>query len=341
VSKPLVTFAAALVAMASITGCPPSGDAATREVVVYCALDRLYAQPILEAFTAKTGIVVKPKWDTEATKTTGLVAALRAEADLPRCDVFWNNEVSQTIGLGRDGLLAAYESPAAEGLPAWALPSPRTWTGFAARARVLIVNTDLVPEGERPSSIHDLADPKWEGRCAIAKPLFGTTATHVAALFAWDEVRAKEWLGKIKANKVVVCAGNADVKDRVAQGEVAFGLTDTDDANLALLAGKPVAVVFPDQEEGGLGTLLIPNAVSVLKGAPHLAEAQALIDYLVSAQVEETLAKARSVQVPLRAGLARADWMPASIHTTAVTWDEVGARFADARAFVKDEFLEE
>jgi iron(III) transport system substrate-binding protein len=285
--------------------------------------------------------VVKPKWDTEATKTTGLVAALRAESEHPRCDVFWNNEVSQTIGLARDGLLAPYESPAAAGLPAWAMPSPRTWTGFAARARVLIVNTDLVPEAERPSSIHDLADPTWKGRCAIAKPLFGTTATHVAALFAWDEAKATEWLEGIKANQVVVCAGNADVKDRVAQGELAFGLTDTDDANLALLAGKPVAVVFPDQEQGGLGTLLIPNAVSILKGAPHLDEAQALVDYLVSAQVEEALAEARSVQVPLRDGLARVDWMPPSIQTLPVAWDDVGARFADARAYVKDEFLKE
>jgi iron(III) transport system substrate-binding protein len=129
-----------------LVGCPPSDSAPTREVVVYCALDRLYAQPILEAFSEETGIVVKPKWDTEATKTTGLVAALRAESEHPRCDVFWNNEVSQTIGLTRDGLLAPYESPAAEGLPAWALPSPRTWTGFAARARVLIVNIYLVPE---------------------------------------------------------------------------------------------------------------------------------------------------------------------------------------------------
>jgi iron(III) transport system substrate-binding protein len=226
-------------------------------------------------------------------------------------------------------------------LPDWALPSPRTWTGFAARARVLIVNTDLVSEAERPNSIHDLADPAWKGRCAIAKPLFGTTATHVAALFAWDEAKAKAWLEALKANQVVVCAGNADVKDRVAQGELAFGLTDTDDANLALLSGKPVAVVFPDQEEGGLGTLLIPNAVSILKGAPHLPEAKLLVDYLVSAQVEEALAKARSVQVPLRDGLARVDWMPARIQTLPVAWDAVGARFADARAYVKDAFLKE
>lgn len=324
----------------ALVGCPPGQPDAT-QVVVYVALDRLYAQPILEAFTAKTGIEVLPKWDTEATKTTGLVTTLRSEAARPRCDVFWNNEVSQTIGLASDGLLEPYESPAAADLPGWARPTPRTWTGFAARARVLIVNTDLVPAAERPDSVEALADPRWKGRCAIAKPLFGTTATHVAALFAWDEARGKDWLARIKANDVVVCAGNADVKDRVAQGELAFGLTDTDDANLALLAGQPVAVVFPDQGDDQPGTLLIPNAVSILKGAPHPEAARRLVDYLLSPAVEEQLAQARSVQVPLRAGLARADWIPGDIQTLPVTWEDVGARFEDARDHVQREFLDD
>ena len=66
----------------------------------------------------------------------------------------------------------------------WRAPDG-TWHGFAARARILIVNTSLVPEARRaPTSIHDLADPKWKGRTGIAKPLFGTTATHAACLFA-------------------------------------------------------------------------------------------------------------------------------------------------------------
>ena len=54
------------------------------------------------------------------------------------------------------------------------------WRGFAARARVLIVNTNLINEARRPKSIEDLVDPQWYDQCGIAKPLFGTTATHAA-----------------------------------------------------------------------------------------------------------------------------------------------------------------
>jgi iron(III) transport system substrate-binding protein len=333
-------LAAASAAVALTLSACPSGPAATREVVVYCALDRLHAEPVLEAFAARSGIAVRPKWDAEATKTTGLVEAIRAERDRPRCDVFWNNEVGQSIALAREGLLAPYASPAAEGLPSNARDPQGRWTGFAARARVLIVNTDLVPADGGPTSFRDLADPRWKGRVGIAGPLFGTTATHAAALFAAlgaDEARA--WFRALRKNDVVVCAGNAAVKDKVAAGELAFGLTDSDDVNLALEAKAPVRVVFPDQADGAPGTLLIPNSVAVIAGAPHEAEARALVDHLLSPEVEAALAASRSAQVPLRAGTARPAWIPSTLRTLPVTWEQVADSFEAARVFVRDEFL--
>lgn len=199
-----------------------------------------------------------------------------------------------------------------------------------------------MPEAESPGSYEDLLLPRWRGRAGVAAPLFGTTATHVAALFAaLGPERARAWLNGLRQNEVVVCAGNATVKDKVASGELAFGLTDSDDANLALLAGKPVRVVFPDQAEGALGTLLIPNSVAVVKGGPHPAEARALVDHLLSPEVEAALASSRSAQVPLREGTARPAWIPAALRTFPVTWQQVADAFDASRAFVRDEFLKE
>ena len=330
-----------LLATLLLLGCPNQKPPLEREVVAYVALDRLYAQPILDAFTEDTGIEVLAKWDTEATKTTGLVEAIRAESNRPRCDVFWNNEVSQTIALAREGLLAPYDSPLAADLPDHARDPEHRWTGFAARARVLIVNTDRVPEDRRPTGYRDLLDPEWAGQCGIAKPLFGTTATHVAAWWASMGPEAtQEHLAALKANGVVICASNADVKDRVAQGELAFGWTDTDDANLAILDGAPVAIVFPDQADDAPGTLLIPNTVAILRDAPHPRPAHVLIDYLLRPEVEAALARARSAQVPLRAGLARPDWIPETLRTLSTTWDEVTDAFAPSRDHVRGVFLD-
>ena len=257
------------------------------------------------------------------------------------CDVFWNNEVRQPAALAREGLLAAYDSPSATGLTA-SVRAP-TWTGFAARARVLLLHTQKSPAGgPAPTSVRDLLDPRWRGRCAIARPLFGTTATHVAALLATggpDGLRA--FLRGLVENQVVVASGNAAVKDLVARGEVDFGLTDSDDANLALEAGSPVRVVFPDQGSDQPGALLIPNSVAILDKAPHPAEARALVDELLTLDVEARLAASRSAQVPLRAAAARPAWIPADLRTFDVAWDDVAAAFAPARDLVKAELLKE
>ena len=164
------------------------------EVVVYTALDSEFSAPIFAQFTAKTGVAVLPKFDAESTKTVGLAEAIAAEGGRPRCDVFWNNEILHTLRLKQRGLLEVYPPPIAESYPAAYRDPQGFWHGFAARARVLIVNTKLVGERGRPASILDLADPKWRGRTAMAKPLFGTTATHAACLFAvWGDRRAKEF----------------------------------------------------------------------------------------------------------------------------------------------------
>ena len=175
----------ALLLLLLLAGCWRSTGS---EVVVYTALDSEFSTPILHDFTAASEISVLPKFDVESTKTVGLAEAIVAEKDRPRCDVFWNNEILHTLRLKRLGLLEAYQPPIAEEYPAAYRDPQGYWHGFAARARVLIVNTKLVGKRDRPTSILDLADPKWRGRTAMAKPLFGTTATHAACLFAvWGD----------------------------------------------------------------------------------------------------------------------------------------------------------
>ena len=272
------------------------------EVVVYTALDQIFSEPILKGFEEKYHIKVRAVYDVEAVKTVGLVNRLIAEKDRPQCDVFWNNEILRTISLKRKEILAPYQSPSANEIPAQFKDKDGYWSGFAARARVLVVNTNLVDKKDYPSSIEDLSDPRWRGKCAIANPLFGTTSTHVAALFATrGSESATTYLVKILANDVKVADGNAMVRDMTARGEVLFGLTDTDDVNVGITSGLAITMIPPDQQVGG--TLLIPNTVALIKGAPHQKEAKLLIDYILSSEVEEKLAHCESAQIPLRPGI--------------------------------------
>src|SRR3954469_23453500 len=137
----------------ALAGC---WNTSSEEVVVYSALDREFAEPVLNEFSRNSGIRVLAKYDDESTKTVGLTNALMQEAGRPRCDVFWNNEIINTLRLEQKGLLEAYHSPVADGYPAMYRSADGTWHGFAARARILIVNTKLVEESRRPKSIYDL-----------------------------------------------------------------------------------------------------------------------------------------------------------------------------------------
>ena len=103
--------------------------------------------------------------------------------------------------------------------------------------------------------------------------------------------------------------GNSVVRDLVARGEVKVGLTDTDDVNVALEDGQPVAMVLPDKD--GLGLPVMPNMVSLIANAPHLEEARKLIDYLLSAEVERRLAQSEAVQIPLHTGVPGPKNIPA------------------------------
>lgn len=283
-----------------------AADAGSETPHVYVALDQQFSEKVLDGFGRKLGIAVRQRHDAESNKTVGLVTAIVEDKDHQRCSVFWNNEIAHTVRLAQQGLLEPYASPNAADVPAqWRDPQDR-WTAFAARARVLIVNTELVPdEQDWPKGYQDLTDPKWKGRCAIAAPQNGTTWTHFTAMWkVLGDDGMKAWIEGMQANDVAFMSSNGATMRAVRDGQKAFAFTDTDDFHVASQKGFPVACVFPDQHEGGIGTMLIPNSVALVKGGPAPEQSRRLIDEIVSRETEALLAAADSAQIPLRDGVA-------------------------------------
>ena len=314
-------------------------SAASSEVVIYTAHDRQFSEPILQQFTEQTGIEVKAVYDTEAVKTVGLVNRLIAEKQRPQCDVFWNNEIVRTIQLKREGVTQPYVSPAASDVPDELKDPDDHWTGFGTRARVIAVNTELLPNREDwPDSVMDLVDPEWEGNAAFAKPLFGTTSSHAAIMWAqWGEERAMEFWNQAMDN-AVMHAGNAQARDAAAAGEVAWCLTDTDDANGAIEDGYPVEIIYPDAAEDQMGVVLIPNTVSLIANGPNQENGQKLIDFLLSHEVEAQLAQSRAAQIPVRPGIEPPDALESleGVKIMPIDWEAV----ADALVPCQTELIE-
>lgn len=301
----LILLAAIALGLLFSLGTPEGAD---EPLVVYCAHDAVFSEDILRAWSRESGIPISIRFDTEATKSLGLVNQILAERQAPRCDVFWNNELLGALQLQQAGLTEPYRGTGWSRIPAEQKDPEGHWTGFAARARVVIYSVDqsrpvIAPLDEPwPSPV---PDPFRESDAsspplnfAIARPLYGTTLTHYSLL-------AREWgLPRLKARHaeavqrgMKLVAGNAAVKDVVAARQSAAGWTDTDDFFAAHDAGRAVAM-SPVRLENGQ-TIVIPNTAMIIRGTRQLARAQQLVDALLSARTELALARSPSRQIPL------------------------------------------
>jgi iron(III) transport system substrate-binding protein len=201
---------------------------------------------------------------------------------------------------------------------------------------VIIYNTDLVSQKDAPKSILDFTKPYWTGKFCIGNPLLGTTSSHVAALFAlWGRETAEKYFSDLKANDLKVVEGNGMVRDVVVAGEYYAGLTDTDDAYDAISEGKPVKMVFPDAD--GIGTLILPNTVMLVKGGPNGENGRKLIDYLLSKDVEAKLASSKARQMPLGRGVKTPADVPAveGLAIMNVTHYQIASEMEASQRFVQ------
>lgn len=318
------------------------GKSAKNEVVVYCTVDQVFSERILKDFENETGITVKPVFDTEETKSTGVMNRLIAEQNNPQCDVFWSGDPVRNNVLKSKGITDTYDSEATQKIPEYFKDNDDHWTGFSARARVLIYNKKRIAKDSLPQGLNELTKERYKGKFALANPLFGTTTFHVAALFkAWGADKTKQWMDSLKENGVIIAASNGDVKKRTMSGEILFGLTDTDDAFEAMKESEDVDFIFLDQQPEGAGTLIMPNALSMIKGSPNKENGKKLMDYLLSRETEAKLAKS-CAQMPLIRGTEVPQGVPTldRIIPMKVNYDETAQVLQEIQPWLK-QWLEE
>ena len=319
-------------------GCGPTDGP---KVVVYSSAAPGFSGPILEDHGRKSGVEVVTRFEAKGVDAAGLARIIVQESPRPRCDLFWSGSLFEILRLRQKGMLASWSPPNAPEIPARFRAKDGTWYGFAAKARVLLVHTGLVAEGDRPKGLDDLVAPRWKGRAALARPSSGSTATHFTCLFAaWGDEKTRAFVGALKANGVGVLRDNREVAAAVGSGRFAFGLTDSDDAVGEVGAGHPVAIVYPDREPGQLGTLFLPDALAIPKGAPDPGAAEAMGNALLGPETEARLARGPSGRSPLNrttkapAGVES----PRTVHAMEVDFEAAATLWDRVAAFLAAEF---
>lgn len=259
-------------------------------VILYAAQDQVYAEPILRDFERETGVRVRTVFDSEAAKTVALANRLLAERGRPQCDVFWGNEELRTRQLAAAGVFRETNG----------------WAAFGWRSRRIALAATAT-NFPLPRSLLELTNAIYERRVALARPLFGTTATHFLALRQhWGESNWLAWCRALAANRPFLVDGNSTAARFAARGEAALALTDSDDIAAESREGAALRALPLDAE-----TLLIPNTVAVVRGGPHPEAARQLFDYLQRPDVVQKLVSVHALEgaaAPTNAPTLKPDW---------------------------------
>jgi len=285
-----------------LSGCQSTPQSQNR-VVLYCSVDDVYARPIIAELEKKTGLQIEALYDVEAAKTAGLANRIRGEKSRPRGDVFWSSALLQTLLLQREGLLQEYSSPSAKDIPAEFKDKKGAWTGMGVRSRVIMSNSQQKTQNKIGVSAEDLLEPQFKNKIGISNPQFGTASDWVATLTVrWGKEKTLNYFRDLKKNGVHVLAGNGVVAEKVANGELLAGVTDSDDYSTFAKKSKIENrfILNANGFEDGVSTIKIPGSVAILKSAPHSANAKKLVDAIVSLEIEKMLVKKMPGVLPTR-----------------------------------------
>lgn len=307
----LIRLGAATAVVLGATACsddaPTTGGTglAGTTITVYSGRSEELVAPLLEEFTAETGITV----ELRAGDSGELAAQLLTEGDASPADVFFSQDAGALGAVQAAGLLSELPSELLDIVPAAYRSAEGQWVGTSGRVRVLVINPDLVAEA--PTTIDELLDPQWKGLIGFA-PTNASWQSFVTGLrvIRGDDA-ARAWLEGFAANDPVPFEKNSAVRDAVNSGEVALGLVNHYYLYELIDAEGAENVVAVNQflAPGDPGGLVNVAGVGVPANAPHRDAALALVEYLLS-EAGQTYFSEETNEYPLRDGVALTDGLP-------------------------------
>ncbi len=274
-----------------------------QEVNLYTAREPALIKPVLDAFTADTGVKVNVIF-----AQNGLEERVAAEGANSPADLLLSVDVSRLVQAVEMGITQPMVTPAlTAAVPANLRDAGGQWYAATVRARVIYASKERVRE--TTMTYEDLADPKWRGKfCSRDGQNAYNTSLIAGAIARMGEPKAEEWLKGLKANLAKKpSGGDRDVAKDIASGQCDVGIGNTYYIGLMLNREperKPwadaVKVILPTFKDGG--THVNISGFALAKHAPNRVSAVRLAEWLVGEKAQSLYAR-QNFENPVRAGV--------------------------------------
>jgi iron(III) transport system substrate-binding protein len=256
---------------------------AADHVVLYSANDDTVNKLVAEGFKKETGITV----NVVSTGSGVLFRRIASEQSNPQADVVWG--VSAALLKQNGKFFQPYAVKGREAVPAEYRDPNNLWIGTNLQVVVINQNTKAIDAASGPKTWQDLLDGKWKGKIAYTDPAnsgFSYAAATGLLTYWGDNDAAWNKLSSLVANAKILNRSTL-VFDGNGSGEYPLGISLEYAGYLWAHNGAPVKVTYPTE-----GTVALAEGAAVLKGAPEVDAARALVDYLASKPTQEMLFRA-------------------------------------------------
>jgi iron(III) transport system substrate-binding protein len=288
-----------------LAACGSSSGSATPSLTLYSGQHVQTTDALVTGFEKATGINVNVRSDDEDTLSDEIVT----EGSHSPADLVYTENTPAVQNLAAHGLLSKVDPSTLANTPSQYNSPQGLWVGTSARVSVLIYNPSLIAKSALPTSVLQMADPRYQGQLAIApgETDFQPIVTSVDR--AYGKAATLKWLDGIKAN-----AGshsypdNETIADEVNRGVVAFGVVNQYywyrmRAEIGASNVHSQITYFAPHDPG---YVLDISPAAVLKSSPHQAEAQKFLAFITSKQGQEIIAHSISFEYPIASGVTTA-----------------------------------
>ena len=280
-----------------------------KEVNIYSYRQPYLIEPMLDKFTADTGIEVNVLFSGK-----GLVDKMVQEGTSSPADVLLTVDIGRLSDAVNSGVSQSINSDViTRNIPAEYRDPDGHWIGLTSRARVVYASVDRVEQDS--ITYEELADPKWAGKICIRS---GQNAYNIALIASMithhGEADAIKWLKGLKSNLARTPSGN----DRGQVKAIYSGECDISVGNTYYMAKMRVNEKEPEQKEWAASAkIIMPNAndrgthvnlsgAVLAKNAPNKENGIMLIEWLTGDVAQEMYAETNH-EYPLKAGIGISD----------------------------------